>query len=209
MIGTKIALYNQSIDVSPLLSWPHPILRQVAHPLQRFDDQVHIFKNRLLERMYQAGGVGLAAPQLGIPIAVFVMDCRIRSPHSQIYFCANPELELGKDQILSEEGCLSFPGLKVSVPRATEVLLTAQNASGTWYKTKLAGLDAICAQHEYEHLQGLSFINNIDYLDQKNILKKYQKKLIQTMDTSDPKSQTELQSTLNSLNELLLNKYDL
>ena len=123
--------------------------------------------------MYNAPGIGLAAPQLGDQRRIFVMDCSPRFDAARRFVCINPQLTELYGEVDSTEGCLSFPGLSVVVPRAQRLKLRAQDLNGTWFETELYGLEAICAQHEYDHLEGKSFLDLLPPLDQLSALHNY------------------------------------
>ena len=170
-----------------ILEWPHPILRTPSKKVELFDKALRQQVDLMWNTMYEAPGVGLAAPQVADPRCIFVMDCSAREEAGRQFACVNPELHSLKGEVLSTEGCLSFPGLSVEVLRAESLTLKAQDLKGKWFKVKLDGLEAICAQHEFDHLQGKSFLDLLGPLEQVATLQNYIDAL-KTMSLSDRES---------------------
>ena len=154
--------------------WPHPVLCSPSPEVTDFDASLEAFVMQMWVTMYHAQGVGLAAPQVGVSRRLFVMDCaRDEKEPSRRVVCANPTLsELGP-VIDSTEGCLSFPGLTVTVPRYETVTLSGHDERGEPFSLPLDGLDAICAQHELDHLDGLSFLDRLGPLERRATLEEY------------------------------------
>lgn len=170
-----------------ILEWPHPILRSPSKKVEVFDDALKQKINLMWHTMYEAPGIGLAAPQIADAHRIFVMDCSPREENARQFVCVNPELHNLKGEVLSTEGCLSFPGLSVEVPRAESLTLKAQDINGHWFEVKLDGLEAICAQHEFDHLQGRSFLDLLGPLEQVATLQNYID-LLKTMSLSNRES---------------------
>lgn len=160
-----------------ILEWPHPTLRSPAAPVTTFDERLRDQIAMMWSTMYQAPGIGLAAPQIGDARRIFVMDCTPRYETARRFVCINPELTELQGVVDSNEGCLSFPGLSITVPRAAHLTLRAQDEGGVWFEVKLKGLEAICAQHEYDHLEGRSFLDLLSPLDQLSALHNYAERL--------------------------------
>ena len=148
-----------------ILEWPHPILRSPARPVTQFDQLLQRDIELMWRTMYEAPGIGLAAPQVGDHRRIFIMDCGSRDNQARQLVCINPEIHHSHDEVESTEGCLSFPGLSVTVPRTKRVKLKAQNIKGEWFEVQLDGLEAICAQHELDHLEGRSFLDLLGPLE--------------------------------------------
>lgn len=159
--------------VLPILEWPHPILRKIASPVNHFDADLVEQVERMWATMYDAPGVGLAAPQVGDSRRIFIMDCGGRVSDHQRLVCVNPELYDFVGEIESTEGCLSFPKLSVTIPRAERVTLRAQNEHGVWFELSLKGLEAVCAQHELDHLDGKSFLDGLSQIERLDSLQSY------------------------------------
>jgi peptide deformylase len=172
---------SRETEVLDILEWPHPILRSPSALVTSFDEELKLHINMMLQTMYEAPGVGLAAPQIGDQRRIFVMDCGARDEQARQFVCINPELHTLRGEVESTEGCLSFPGLSVSVPRAEQLTLRAQDLEGLWFEVNLNGLEAICAQHEFDHLEGRSFLDLLGPLEKIATLQSYIEQL-QTMD---------------------------
>jgi peptide deformylase len=149
------------------------VLRIPAAKVLDFDEQLKDRIEEMWHTMYTAPGIGLAAPQIGDPRRIFVMDCSPRYESARRFVCINPEFLDRHGSVDSTEGCLSFPGLSVVVPRSTHVTLRAQDPSEDWFEVQLTGLEAICAQHEYDHLEGRSFLDLLSPLDRLTALQNY------------------------------------
>jgi peptide deformylase len=156
-----------------ILEWPHPILRSPAQPIERFDQALADRIEQMWYTMYHAPGIGLAAPQIADPRRLFVMDCGGRVSDPRPLVCANPKIIRAEGELDSIEGCLSFPELSVIVPRAASITLRAQDEVGTWFAVELEGLEAICAQHELDHLEGHSFLDLLEPLERSATLHSY------------------------------------
>ena len=143
------------MTVLPILHWPDPRLSTpcAATPLT---DAVRTLAADMLETMYAAPGRGLAAPQVGHLIRLFVMDATWKEGTPSPRICLNPKILWRSDSTATgAEGCLSIPGLTTDISRATEICLRWTNLDGTTQEETLSGFAAICAQHEYDHLDGL------------------------------------------------------
>ena len=147
--------------IRELLYYPDEHLHLPSAPVTEFDDSLADLVSDMFETMYHDEGIGLAAPQINIRKRVVVMDIEgDRLPEHQIVLI-NPEFvsKEGSDSI--EEGCLSVPGLRARINRAENVTVKAQNLKGEFFTISATGLQAICIQHEIDHLDGHLFI---DYL---------------------------------------------
>ena len=110
----------------------------------------------MLETMYDAPGRGLAAPQVGQSLRLFVMDVAWKEGEPAPFICINPQIVHRAPEVVeSTEGCLSIPGVTAEVPRAPWIVLRWQDVSGAWTERRLEGAEAICAQHENDHLDGI------------------------------------------------------
>ena len=145
--------------VLPILRWPDPRLSQVCAPV---DGDVSGLAADMLDTMYDAPGRGLAAPQVGVRTRLFVMDTGWRSGAPAPLVCLNPEI-LWRSDTLSEgaEGCLSIPGPATPVTRATQIRLGWTGLDGVRHDALLDGFAAVCAQHEYDHLDGILTLDHL------------------------------------------------
>jgi peptide deformylase len=144
------------VTVRPIRLVPDPVLRQVCAPVTRFDADLKQLADDMLETMYAATGRGLAAPQVGEVLRLFVMDTEWKTgdPAPQVF--VNPEI-VGRSLVLvtREEGCLSIPGDLTPVARPDAVMLRWQELDCTWQEGEFEGFAAACVQHETDHLDGV------------------------------------------------------
>ena len=141
----------------PICKYGLPVLRKKAQPVEQIDDDLHRLIKDMFQTMYDAPGIGLAAPQIGLPLRLAVVN--IQQKDSKPLVLINPKIEKTEGKVLSEEGCLSLPGLACSVHRAERVVVTALNEHGLPVTLKAQGLLARCFQHEIDHLDGYLIIN--------------------------------------------------
>ncbi len=151
-----------------------PVLRQKAEPLQAVDEDIRRLIKDMFDTMYQADGVGLAAPQVGVSQRVIVID-----PHEQDvkpFGLVNPVIVQSADDVeRGEEGCLSIPGLKDIVERPAAVVVEALDGDGQPVRIEAEGLLARVLQHEVDHLDGILFVDRVSPLKRKMLLKRWQK----------------------------------
>ncbi|WP_126426119.1 peptide deformylase [Brevibacillus marinus] len=144
--------------IRTIVKHPDPILREKAKPVTKFTPNLHKLLDDMAETMYDADGVGLAAPQVGILKRVIVMDCG-----DGLIEMVNPEIIAGEgEQIDYPEGCLSIPGVRGDVRRYRWVKLRAQDRNGQPFELEAEDLLARCAQHEIDHLDGILFIDRAE-----------------------------------------------
>ena len=150
----------------PIRTLGDPVLKTVAQPVKRFDGALRRLMDDMLETMYDAPGVGLAAPQVGISLGFFVFDDGETGP----MFMANPELLLGEGEQVLEEGCLSIPGPFYPTLRFTSIVCQGQDVRGKSLEMEGEGLLARIFQHETDHLGGTLFIDRLDEEGRKAVL---------------------------------------
>jgi peptide deformylase len=151
-----------------------PVLREVAEPVDRVHDDVRALIDDLMDTMYEADGIGLAAPQVGVPIRVFVYD--VREPEDARGALINPRIVETSGRQKEEEGCLSIPDLREIVQRAGRVVLEGLNADGEKVRIEAEGLLSRCLQHEIDHLDGVLFIDRVSPLKRKMLMTKWSKR---------------------------------
>lgn len=156
-----------------ILEFPDPKLRTIAKPVEQFDTPLQQLADDMVETMYAAQGVGLAATQVDRHIRLLVMDVSAEQDQPQILI--NPEITEREGEQFSEEGCLSVPGINAKVKRAERVKVRAQNTSGDYFETELKDLGAICVQHEMDHLQGKLFVDYLSPLKRSMVRRKLEK----------------------------------
>lgn len=149
-----------------IVTYPDPGLRRKCEPVRELGPDIRELAQNMLETMYAAPGVGLAAPQVGRHIRMLVMDAAPAEGPRKPRIYINPELELKGEPILSEqEGCLSVPlGFRADVPRYPCVRVRALDQNGHPVDEELCGFEAIVLQHEADHLDGTLFIDRISHL---------------------------------------------
>src|SRR3712207_2162275 len=134
--------------IRSILHYPDPRLRQRAEPVREVTPEVVALIEDMKETMYAAPGCGLAAPQIGVSLRLFIVDTAADDEPSDLRVFINPEIERDADKVVSEEGCLSFPGVYEEVERATKVTVRATNERGERVQIKADGLLAVAIQHE-------------------------------------------------------------
>ncbi len=174
----------------PIIKAPDPILKKVCAPVERVDDDIRTLMDDMLETMYAAPGVGLAAPQVGVHKRIIVVDAAgaaddetARAPVQM----ANPELvEVSEEKVLNEEGCLSFPDQFAEVMRPARIRVRYRDHDNEIRELEADGMRAVCIQHEMDHLDGVLFVDYLSALKRKIILRKMSK--LRKAEASPPKS---------------------
>lgn len=160
----------------PITVFPEPILREKAAPVERIDDDTQRLLDDMLETMYDAPGVGLAAPQIGLSRRIFVMDAARDDDPPTPRCVINPEiLQQGDELRVYEEGCLSLPKIFAEVQRPSSVLLRYVDRKGEIQEEWLEGHAATVAQHELDHLNGVLFIDHLSRLRRDFLIRKFRK----------------------------------
>ena len=159
-----------------ILVAPDPRLKTRAMPVTVVDDRIRRLLDDMLETMYAAPGIGLAAPQVGEALRVVVVDIAqkdgVRAPLRMV----NPEIIwASEDQVPYEEGCLSLPEHYADVTRPRQVRVRYLDETGATHELEAEGLLAVCVQHELDHLEGTLFVDHVSALRRGMILKKLQK----------------------------------
>ncbi|WP_168012505.1 peptide deformylase [Halomonas salinarum] len=159
----------------PILEFPDERLRTQAVAVDTVDDQVRQLIDDMLETMYDAQGIGLAASQVDVHRRVIVMD--VSENRNDPLVMINPEYTpLSDEREAMQEGCLSIPEYYAEVPRALTVKLKALDRDGNAYELEADGLLAHCIQHEYDHLEGRLFVDYLSPLKRDRVMKKMQKR---------------------------------
>lgn len=160
-----------------ILTVPHPVLKQVSAPVTAVDDELRALMDDMLETMYAAPGIGLAAVQIGVPKRVIVMDLAREGEEPQPRHYVNPEiLWRSEDTAPYEEGCLSVPEIYDEIERPARVSLRYLNYQGEVVQEDAEGLFAVCIQHEMDHLEGVLFIDHLSRLKREQAIKKVRKR---------------------------------
>ena len=163
------------MKIRKILTEPDPFLRQVSHEVTKVDDAIRELMDDMLETMYVAPGIGLAAIQVGVPKRVIVIDLSREEKKTPLYF-VNPKIIIKSKNISTyEEGCLSVPGQFAEIDRPDQCHITYLDYNGQKKELKAEGLLATCIQHEMDHLEGILFIDYLSKLKKNFIVKKLTK----------------------------------
>lgn len=162
--------------IRPILVLPDPRLRAIADPIENIDDNIKRLARDMLETMYDAPGIGLAAPQVGELKRIVVMDLAKEDEPRDPIVMINPEiLKFSDETVVTEEGCLSIPELYYDVERPAEVTVRYTDLEGKTLEREADDRFAICVQHELDHLDGVLYIDYLSRLKRDRVLKKFQK----------------------------------
>jgi len=157
-----------------ILEFPDPRLRTVARPVTEFDSDLKMLIDAMLQTMYEAQGIGLAATQVNVHKRLLVIDLSDDKDSPQVFI--NPEFEVIDDELSEyDEGCLSVPGFYETVCRPRMIQVTAQDADGEHFQLEAGGLLATCIQHEIDHLDGKLFVDYLSALKRNRIRHKLEK----------------------------------
>lgn len=162
--------------ILPILTAPDPRLKVKSEPVEQVDDELRRLMDDMLETMYAAPGIGLAAIQIGVPKRVIVMDLADKDEAPAPMYFVNPVIEWTSDETGKyEEGCLSVPDFYEEVERPVEALVSYLDYNGEKQILEAEGLQAICIQHETDHLEGILFVDHLSRLKRQMILRKLTK----------------------------------
>ena len=190
--------YFTAMSILPIVHIPDPVLRRKSQPIERVDDELRKFLDDMLETMYDAPGIGLAAVQVGEPLRIFTVDCAQRSedeeeagdgqpiresdqdgekePERNPIFLINPEIVAFSDErSVYEEGCLSIPDYYADVERPASCTVKYIDRDGEQQLLEADGLLATVIQHEYDHLNGVLFVDHISKLKRDMVIRKFTK----------------------------------
>ena len=166
--------------VKKILLYPDPLLLMRSAKIDIFDKNLVNLSKDLIDTMYDADGVGLAAPQIGINKRIFVMDCSNENEEKDCRVVINPEIEHASEELGSyKEGCLSIPGITEEISRPKVIKVLYQDVNGVLQRDTYDDLWSICFQHELDHLNGKLFIDHLRPMKKilvKNKMKKSSKK---------------------------------
>ncbi|WP_431856707.1 peptide deformylase [Azospirillum sp.] len=160
----------------PILVAPHPVLKQTAKPVAKVDARIARLMDDMVETMYDAQGIGLAAPQIGVLERVIVVDVHEKDEPANPIRMANPEIVWASDELVPcEEGCLSVPEHYAEVTRPKAVRVRYLDQQNEIRELDADGMLATCIQHEIDHLNGVLFVDHLSMLKRNMILRKLQK----------------------------------
>jgi peptide deformylase len=166
-----------------ILEYPDPKLRKKAEPVAQVDDALRQLADDMLETMYAANGVGLAATQVDVHKRMIVLDAS--DSRDKPLVLINPELMSAEGKAVSEEGCLSLPGIYDKLARATQIRVRALGRDGQPFEMDADGLLAVCIQHEIDHLEGKVFVDYLSELKRQLIRRRLEKERKQRSTGSD------------------------
>ncbi len=164
MSQRKIIIYGDSI------------LRKKALPVSEINDEIIKLTEDMIETMYKAPGIGLAANQLGIDKQIIAVDLKVIDPQAKAFIIINPKIIASDGIDTNEEGCLSFPGINIEIKRSTYVKVEGINIKGEKIKLESENLLARILQHEIDHINGVLFIDHLNFV-RKQLLRKELKEL--------------------------------
>jgi len=162
-----------------ILKYPEPLLGKVASPVKNITNRTVQLVSDLLDTMYAAPGVGLAAPQVGASQRIVVLDTDHENPGKQVYKLINPVITRAEGEIIWEEGCLSVVDFTAEVRRAAQVQVVALDEKEKEVKIEAEGLFAVALQHEIDHLDGKLFIDRISRL-KRDLYTRRRKKMLRS-----------------------------
>jgi peptide deformylase len=158
----------------PILEYPDPRLRITAEPVTKVDAEIKNLVADMLETMYAAPGIGLAATQVDVHLRILVID--ISDDRNEPHCFINPEIVAREGKTTGEEGCLSVPDIYESVERAETITVRALDREGQAFELEADGLLAVCVQHEIDHLDGKLFVDYLSELKRQRLKKRLLKK---------------------------------
>lgn len=176
MVKNKLTQYK-------VVVYPNPILSKPAEPVTAINSEIKRFIKDMLAVMYREGGVGLAAPQIGVSARIFVANPEGKKGGPEFVFI-NPVLSEHKGEILGPEGCLSLPGISGDVIRAEQVSVEASNEKGETFRLNADDFLARIIQHENDHLNGRLFIDRVGFAERQKLLAQYESGLTTDNDSA-------------------------
>lgn len=172
----------------PILEYPDPRLRMRAKPVTKVSPEIEALVANMLETMYAAPGIGLAATQVDVQLRVIVVD--VSEAGNNPYCLINPEILTAEGKINSEEGCLSVPEVYEFVDRAERIRVRALDRSGEMREIEAEGMLAVCIQHEMDHLEGKLFVDYLSQLKRQRLKKRFEKRAKRGQGEAVPSSAT-------------------
>ncbi len=161
------------MPVLEVLTWPDPRLLEIAEDVISVTDEVRRFADDLVSTMYAAPGVGLAATQVGVPWRIVAVDCGPRDEQARLHVFINGRITAREGTVLWREGCLSLPGITAEVERSAYIEVAYLDRQGRAQTLEASDLEAVCIQHELDHLDGRLYIDRLGQLERKSVLADY------------------------------------
>jgi peptide deformylase len=175
--GAEEMFYTNTMAVMDIRKYPDRVLKQKASPVTALDGDLQKLIDDMIETMYAAPGVGLAAPQVGVSKRLAVIDISTKGTEMPLLVLINPVFLLKEGSLEFEEGCLSLPEYTAKIERAEKVVVRTTDRKGKEFEIEAEGLLAIALQHEIDHLDGLLLIDRISPIKREFFKKRYQKKI--------------------------------
>lgn len=203
--------------IMKILTFPDPKLREVSQPVKTFGPEIKKLSEDMIETMYDANGIGLAAPQVGELVRMVVIDTRPKNEKGRRYkdqdmtelekavpqplILINPEIIKGEGKTTFDEGCLSVPGYYETVGRFEYVEMKAFDVNGKEFVVKTDGLLAICMQHEIDHLEGTLFLDHLSFVKGNKIKNQIKKHGYPVKDKADEEKQEAAKGTKSTTSD--------
>ncbi len=165
------------MSIRKIYTYPDPVLRKKAEPVSEFDNNLKTMVDDMAETMYDAPGIGLAAPQIGESVQLIVVDITKDEEEKAFMAMVNPKITVSEGNQLDEEGCLSVPELTSKVKRFKKITVSFQNLEGKEQELTTKDRFAVVLQHEIDHLNGILFIEHLSSL-KRGLYKKKMKKMM-------------------------------
>ncbi len=174
-----------------IVAFPHPVLKQRCAEVKEFDEALHALLDDMALTMADAEGIGLAANQVDVPLRIFLMDVPLGEKQTTgIVEVINPVITATRGHTHYDEGCLSFPGLTETVKRHAEIDLSFQDRHGGTQSVQASGLVAICIQHEFDHLEGITFLDRLSPLKRRVAVREYLRENAELLADQERKTRT-------------------
>jgi peptide deformylase len=161
--------------IHQVVKWPDPVLARRGEEITVFDAALKQLVEEMFESMYEAQGIGLAAPQIALSKRITVIDVSFRKNPEDKLVLINPQVIAAEGKQVEEEGCLSLPDIREKVQRAARVKVKAQDVTGKWFEVEGEELLARALQHEIDHLDGVLFIDRLSRLKRELVLRRIRK----------------------------------
>lgn len=161
--------------IRPIVKYGHPVLHAPARPVGPIDGDIQTLIDDMVETMYVAPGIGLAAPQVGEPLRLFIVDLSVGRSAGELIVMINPEFVSREGMQTEEEGCLSVPGFNATVVRPTRAVVKGLDREGRERTIEGEGLLARAFQHEMDHLDGMVFLDRLRGLKRDLVVRRIQK----------------------------------
>ena len=162
--------------VLEILKYPHPLLKKRSQEIEKIDENVRQLIQDMIETMYDANGVGLAACQVGVGKRIIVLDVSPMEPEQDLFALINPEIVAEEEEIDHEEGCLSVPDCQEIIKRKQKVRVRGMSSEGKEVELEAQGILAIALQHEMDHLNGVLILDRMSGLKREIYRNKLRKK---------------------------------